>query len=176
MIKIKVLNNELSNFDMCKSGFSILIKYNDIKILFDTSIGNEIINNSIKFNEKLNDINYVILSHSDHCNGLINLKFDDAKLVTHPLSLKKRFWNNIQVGPSWKLDDIKNKFNEIILTKKPYKLNDNIIFLGEININQFEQDKEIEYFEDKSISLYDDDSALLIKSNKGLNSYNRLFS
>ena len=170
MIKIKVLNNELSNFDICKSGFSLLIKYDNIKILFDTSIENEISENSKKFNENLNDVNYVILSHghSDHCNGLINLNFDNAKLITHPLSIKKRFWNNIQVGPSWKFDEIKNKFNEIILTKELYKINDNIIFLGEIKINKYPIDKDIEYFINKKISKYEDDSALLIKTTKGL--------
>jgi len=164
MIKIKILNTEHEKFSNENSGLSILVENNEETILFDTSLGNEII-------DKIKDkhINFLVLSHGhiDHTDGLrfINLK-KVKKLVTHPSCFKPRFYKKTPIGIPVSLDFCKQK-TEVKLTTKPLKLTKNVIFLGEIpRINFFEKIKPVT-IESEIPDFVEDDSAIAIKTSKG---------
>ena len=72
MTEIIVLHTELEKYDGPKAGFSLLIKSNNKKILFDVAFLDDIQKNSRKGNISLQDIDYLVLSHGhrDHVEGL----------------------------------------------------------------------------------------------------------
>ena len=173
MVNITVLHNELENFIEEKSGFSVLIKSDNIKILFDVSYSDDIIQNSKKGNIDLSDIDYLILSHGhiDHTEGLkfINLSYI-KNILAHPDCFQKKFFKGIgEIGCPIDLKDLKKNSN-VILSKYPYWiLKDKIVFLGEIpRKNDFEGKNPIGHLENGNKDYIKDDSAIVVKTEKGL--------
>ena len=172
-MKITILHNELERYTGDKSGFSLLIEINSKKILFDVSYSNDIIENSNKAGIKLNNIDYLVLSHGhiDHTEGLKFIEFSNVKnLLAHPDCFQKKYFEGEEeIGCPIALDELKQKTN-VILSKKPYWIEkDKIVFLGQIprNIN-FEAKESIGYLENKKDDFVLDDSAIAITTDKGL--------
>lgn len=167
-MQITVLNANQKG--LCPSEHGLLLIESDKKVLFDTGSSNLFIKNAKKLKKNLNDIDYVILSHGhdDHGGGLPFIK--NTNLVCHPDAFLNRYSKKDDgyCGLPISLSDAKKVFN-LILSKNPFKISKNILFLGEIT--------RINDFEAKSTNFYDiknnpdfiiDDSALTIKSKKGL--------
>jgi len=173
MVKITVLHNELDRFVDESSGFSLLVKVNDIKILFDVSFSDQILKNAKKGNIDLSNIDFLVLSHGhiDHTDGLKFIDFSSIKnLVAHPYCFQKKYFKGEgEIGCPLSLDELKQK-TKIILSKELYWVKENkIVFLGEIpRNNQFEAKKPIGYLDNKKEDFVLDDSAIIILSNKGL--------
>lgn len=86
--------------------------------------------------------------HWDHTNGLEFIK--GRELIAHPYCFIDRTSKEGKCdGPPISLEEIRNKF-DLILSKEPYKITDNIIFLGEIpRKTDFEAKKAFRfYYED----------------------------
>lgn len=88
-------NNSSAKGFRNEHGFSLLIKYEGKNILFDTGNGTAFIENSIRFNIKSSDIDYLILSHGhyDHCgniNYILNYN-PDIKTYIHKDALNIRY-------------------------------------------------------------------------------------
>ncbi len=172
MERITVLHTELDTFNNDASGFSILIEAERRKILFDVSYSDDIIGNAKRMNVSLDDIDYIVLSHGhwDHTDGLKNL--GRTKVLCHPQCFIDRHRRNgFYVGIHSSLKDLEKRF-EMILSKGPYEISSDIIFLGEIpRTNDFERKESNWYYLQDGKKNEDyvlDDSALAIKTAKGL--------
>jgi len=170
IMKLTILNdNEAGNNYEAEYGLSFLVE-DEKKILFDAGPSDVFLRNAKKLGVNLDDIDFIVLSHGhwDHGNGLKFIK--NKKLICHPECFIKRYRKNDDsyIGLPFTLEQAKNNF-DLILSKKPYKISENIVFLGEIpRKNDFEAKKTAFYKENNEEDFVTDDSAIAIKSNKGL--------
>ncbi|WP_321328743.1 MBL fold metallo-hydrolase [uncultured Ilyobacter sp.] len=169
LIKVLVENN---SGDLCKGekGLSLYIEADNKKILLDTGETSLFLENASKLNVTLNDLDFVVLSHGhfDHGDGLRFIK--NKKLICHPDSFKRRFRkrDSSYLGLHMDLERANSKF-DLTITREPYKLSENITFLGEIpRENNFESKNTPFKFENGEDDFVLDDSALVINSEKGL--------
>lgn len=168
IVKVLVDNSAKEGFEW-EHGFSIVVEADD-KILFDLGPNDLFLENAKRLNIDLDQIKTVVLSHGhwDHGDGL---KYISGKnLITHPdsFALRYRQESKTPVGLSMSREEIENAFT-VKLSKKPFWISDQIVFLGEIpRLNNFESQKTTFHLEDESPDFVTDDSAIAIKSEKGL--------
>ncbi len=169
-MRLIVLNDNVAG-KKCSAehGLSFLIE-DDKKILFDVGPSDILLKNAKILEVNLDDINCIVLSHGhwDHGNGLKFIK--NKKLICHPGCFIKRYEkkDNSYIGLPLTLEEVKKDF-DLILSKEPYKISENITFLGEIpRKNDFEAKTTEFYKEGKEDDFVVDDSALAIKSKNGL--------
>lgn len=169
-MKLTVLNDNAPGKNcLAEFGLSFLIEA-DKKILFDTGSSDIFLQNAQRLNISLDDLDAVVLSHGhwDHGNGLAHVK--PNALICHPAVFTKRFNRKDQryIGLNLSLEEVKGRF-DLHTTSSPYYISKQIVFLGEIpRLNDFE--KTPEHFTDAN-GIPDhipDDSALAVKTNKGL--------
>ncbi len=188
-MKLTVLvdnNTIIDRYLKGEPGLSFLIEEDDKKILFDTAYSEIFIENAIKMNYDLLDIDYLVLSHShlDHTWGLnflikyyteINIegrKNKRSQLITHPETFKTRGLNDLpEIGSMISEEKIKRHFS-LKLSKEPVWILDNLVFLGEIERNNdFEAQeaigKVIEGNQKKDDYIIED-SALAYKREDGI--------
>jgi len=168
-MKITVLVDNKEGKCKAEHGFSLYIE-SDKKILLDTGASVLFLKNAKELNINLDDIDMVVLSHGhwDHGNGLKFIK--DKILVCHPDCFIERYRHkdDMMNGLPLSLEQAKKQF-DLITSKEPYELSDRIIFLGEIpRKNDFEAKTTHFYLPNKDPDFIPDDSALAIKSDKGL--------
>lgn len=160
-IKILLEDNNILN----EHGLSIFIQYKDLNILFDTAQSDLFIKNAKKLDIDLSKTDYIVLSHGhyDHGNGLKFLNIEKKPLICHPDVFLKRFKeNNKYIGLNQNKKELSSKF-KLILSKKPYFINKDICFLGQIN------SKKTKYrLKNGEIDYIKDDTALVINTKKGL--------
>ncbi len=180
-MKLRVLvdNNTFINmYYLGEPAVSYYIEDKDINILFDTGYSRVYIDNAKKLNINLHNVDKIILSHGhdDHTGGLTyyfkdGLAKDKLEVITHPESLNFKEDQNEYIGSSMNKEELE-KVCKLILSKNPFKVSENIIFLGEIpQSNEFERKSPIgkcrinnEMVDD----LVSEDSAIVYKSDKGL--------
>ena len=167
-MRITVLTNDLaSGIYLAEHGFSLFIEIDEVNILFDTGHSDTFLQNARLLNIDLNKIDYIVLSHGhwDHGNGLKFLS--EKKIICHPKTFISRYskisGNNI--GLDIPKEEILKKF-DLIEANKPYKITDNILFLGEISRKNDFESKNTDYIDEKGIDDYiTDDSALILVIN-----------
>ncbi|PCH70091.1 MAG: MBL fold metallo-hydrolase [Bacteroidales bacterium] len=168
IVKILVDNTAKEGFEFVH-GFSAVVEA-DEKILFDVGPNSLFAENAIKMGVDLDEINTVVLSHGhwDHGDGL---QFVSGKrLITHPDSFSLRFRkeSKTSVGLKQTREEIALQF-ELKESKLPFWISENMVFLGEIpRLNDFESQSTTFLLEDGSPDFVKDDSAIVIKSEKGL--------
>jgi len=174
MVRIVVLNDnrcDNDNFEF-EHGISLFIECYKNKVLFDCGQTDIFMKNSKNFNIDLNELDAIILSHGDydHGNGLkyLNVKTD---LICHPdfmlTRISRRTGNNN--GLNQTKEELVKGFN-LIETRKPFYISDEIIFLGQIERNNnFEKGQNLPAFDENGeIYQHLDDSGLVIKTENGL--------
>ncbi|SDS01907.1 7,8-dihydropterin-6-yl-methyl-4-(beta-D-ribofuranosyl)aminobenzene 5'-phosphate synthase [Polaribacter sp. KT25b] len=153
---------------LAEHGLSYLIENEKEKFLFDTGATDVFLINAQKLGIDIQqEVETVVLSHGhwDHGNGLEYIS--NKTLITHPNVFMKRYRQKEDVNIGLKLSkkEIEKKFT-LILSKRPYYLSDNIIFLGEIpKVNDFEAKETT--FSDKlgQPDIVKDDSAIVVIQN-----------
>ncbi len=168
-MQITVLADNTANGSfLAEHGLSLFINFKGLKILLDTGHSDVFIKNAHKLNIDLHkEVNMIVLSHGhwDHGDGL---KFLSKKpLVTHPLAFMKRYrkGETKNIGLQQSHEELKNKY-ELILSDKPFKITDNIYFLGSIpRNNDFESITTAFVDENKEPDFVPDDSALAFVEN-----------
>ncbi len=174
-MKFIVLTEDRNCNNNCISehGLSIYIETDGNKLLLDSGITDAFINNAKTLGINLDEINNIALSHGhwDHGNGL---KYIDTSktLILHPECYAKRYSlrrNMEYAGINETRKELLNKF-ELIETKEPYKIFEDVWFLGQIN-RKFEvpiknlptvlENQKIDY-------LYDDCGGIVVKTEKGI--------
>ena len=156
---------------LAEHGLSILIE-GDKKILFDVGHSDVFLKNAELMKKNLKNLDIIAISHGhwDHADGLSYLKGN--KVLIHPGAFVDRHRaSGMYIGMPFSLEKMKKRF-KVMLTKEPYKITDNIVFLGEIpRNNNFEAKKTKFYMVKNGKKIPDftvDDSALAIKTKKGL--------
>ena len=168
-MRITVLNDEKPGICPAEHGLSFLIE-DEGKILFDVGPSDIFARNADSLGIDLEAAGTIVLSHGhwDHTNGLKHLH--GKKLVCYPDCFAKRFRKNDNQynGTPITLEEAKKQF-QLTLTKKPFKLSEAILFLGEIpRLNDFEAKTTEFYLEGGADDFIIGDSALAIKTAKGL--------
>ncbi len=180
-IKISILCEDqakmgyMDKIFLAQHGFSVFIDAEE-NILFDTGSTDVFIYNASLLGIDLSTTDLIVLSHGhwDHANGLkaLHTKGIKKKLLVHPGAFVDRRKATGQYnGILYNQEEMAEKF-ELILTRKPYQITDNIYFLGEIpRLNDFEAQRTTFFYMNKGEKLQDfvlDDTALAIKTEKGL--------
>jgi 7,8-dihydropterin-6-yl-methyl-4-(beta-D-ribofuranosyl)aminobenzene 5'-phosphate synthase len=157
-------------------GLSLFVDGNR-KILFDTGSSDVFIRNANLLGIDLTEADYIVLSHGhwDHTEGLKfipEFKEGKGKLVAHPDIFAKRYKNTGEYNGIYCTRSELASIFRLILSKRSYRLSENIWFLGEIpRKNSFEGKETNFYYIEDGKRQYDfvkDDSALAIRSKKGL--------
>jgi 7,8-dihydropterin-6-yl-methyl-4-(beta-D-ribofuranosyl)aminobenzene 5'-phosphate synthase len=186
-MKLTVLvdnNTLIDRYFIAEPGLSFLIQDEDATILFDTGYSGVFLDNAQKMGLDLANLDYLVLSHShlDHTWGIDRLlkyytelaiekrPFKKPKLVTHPQTFTSVRTDELdQIGSLLSVDKLDKHFT-MQLNKKPLRLSERLIFLGEIpRENDFEAIDTIGRKEgaeegDRVI----EDSALVYHSDRGL--------
>jgi 7,8-dihydropterin-6-yl-methyl-4-(beta-D-ribofuranosyl)aminobenzene 5'-phosphate synthase len=169
-MKVKVLvdNTARDGFEAVH-GFSILIEDKET-VLFDFGPNSLYKENAEKMGVDLSLVKTLVLSHGhwDHGDGLLHL--NNKRLILHPDCFIQRFRkrNTTHVGLSMKRDELMERY-ELIETKEPFLIADNIYFLGEVpRLNDFESKLSPFLLENGEPDFVMDDSALAVKTSKGL--------
>ena len=163
-LKITILTeNEAGSYFLAEHGLSYLIETENQKILFDTGYSDVFLQNAKKLNIDIQSkVDTVVLSHGhwDHGDGLRYI--ENKTLITHPSAFIKRYRknDNSYIGLALSKEEIEKKFH-LILSETPYKLNDNLYYLGTIpRINDFEAFTTPFIKDDNKPDFVSDDSAL----------------
>lgn len=186
-LTILVDNNILQSKNFLgEHGLSFYIEEDNKKILFDTGYSNVFIKNAFKMNINLIDLDYIVLSHGhyDHTWGLSsylslylsNLKqgkeFKETTILTNPDTFNEKYKDKLgEIGCLLSKDKLEKSFN-LKLSKEPFWISDNLVFLGEIpRINDFEGKESIgKVFQNNSYKddYITEDSAIVYKTEQGL--------
>ncbi|MDL2211625.1 MBL fold metallo-hydrolase [Erysipelotrichaceae bacterium OttesenSCG-928-M19] len=177
-LKVLVDNNTIiDDYALGEPGLAFYLEIDNKRILFDTGYSDIIINNALHYNIDLNNLDYIILSHghNDHSRGLQYLidtyDFKKTTLLAHPHVFDEKKEASLEIGNPLSYEILKDKMN-IVLTDLPYKISDNLYFLGEIKrYNNFENQEPIGQTKYNSTIIDDylyDDSALAYCENKQL--------
>ncbi|HSA05858.1 MAG TPA: MBL fold metallo-hydrolase [Candidatus Gastranaerophilales bacterium] len=179
-LTILVDNNVLPSKNLLgEHGLSFYIEADDKKILFDTGYSDIFLKNAQKMGIDLLDLDYIVLSHGhyDHTWGLSHylpfymsaIKQDrnvkKPTIVTHPDTFKSKFDEKLgEIGCLISEETLSKNFN-VELSKGPFKLTQNLIFLGKIaRLNAFEGKEPIgnDYIEEDSALAFDSDSGIVV--------------
>jgi len=136
-------------------GFSAFLEVPGSKILFDTGHTDLYWKNAKHLSIKLQETDIIVLSHHhwDHCGGITHHSFESRKkLVVHP---------DLPAGLPENIQGLIQKDFDITLSRKPFHLTDEIIFLGEIP-RRFTFEKGV-YKDDPML----DDTALAVRTSRG---------
>jgi 7,8-dihydropterin-6-yl-methyl-4-(beta-D-ribofuranosyl)aminobenzene 5'-phosphate synthase len=188
-MKLKVLvdnNTLIDRYFRGEPGVSYFIEDGSKKILFDVGYSDLFIENACKMKIDLLDLDFVVLSHGhlDHTWGLDPLArlITEAKiegidhktptLVAHPDAFLSRKIGGLgEIGPLLSEKELSRHF-EIISSRDPFWLTDQLVFLGEIERqNDFEAKSPLGKISTEEGEEYDflmDDSALAYRSPEGL--------
>lgn len=176
-------NTIIDKYLVGEPALSFYIESMSDKILFDTGYSDIFLKNLNNLDIKINDINYIVLSHghNDHTGGLNNLinhyeqSVSNTKppiLAAHENILYPKIYDNFEnVG----IQTDKNKINDFFdlkLVKNSFQINESLFFLGEIpRIFEYEANKPIGKIQTGENFIDDyllDDSALAYNSKDGI--------
>lgn len=155
-----------------ENGLSIYLETNDKKLLLDSGITDAFLKNAETLEINLDEVNTIVLSHGhwDHGNGLKYIR-SKKTLILHPECYTKRYSlrrNMEYAGINETREELLKKF-ELIETKEPYQIFENVWFLGQID-RKFEvpiKNLPTVLENEKTDYLYDD-SGIVIKEEKGI--------
>lgn len=187
-MKLKVLIDNKVGFGKyysAEAGLSYYIEDKSQKILFDVGYSGLFIKNAYLMGINLKEVTHVCFSHAhnDHTGGLLSwihqfeneLLLNKPQIICHENVFKRKIIINqykIETGIGVNLNFIKTYF-DVRLTRDPIFINDNLIFLGQIErTNDFENKTPIGKTYDSAENLVEDycldDSALIFNSNNGI--------
>lgn len=168
-MKIHVLVDNLAGRECgAEWGFSYFIE-GKTNILFDFGSSDLFLKNSKKLDIDISKVEYTVLSHGhwDHGNGLKYLP-ENKKVICHPEVFMKRYSKNGYIGLDLDYEIASKKWN-FVFSSEPIKIDEDTYYLGEIpRLNDFESKKTPFTKEDDSKDFVLDDSAIAIKTPKGL--------
>jgi len=188
-MKLTVLmdnNTLIDRYFLAEPGVSYLVEVDGKKILFDVGYSDAFITNARKLAIDLLDVDFIVLSHAhlDHTWGLIplirlytealieGLRAKKPTLVTHPLTLSSRTYDDLTEAGSLLQEDKLCGYFHLELSREPVYLTEQLVFLGEIErSNDFEAKSPMGKILEAGVEKDDfllDDSALTYKSPDGL--------
>jgi 7,8-dihydropterin-6-yl-methyl-4-(beta-D-ribofuranosyl)aminobenzene 5'-phosphate synthase len=179
-MKLKVLvdnNTYIDEYYCGEPAVSYYIEDEDISFLFDVGYSDLFMKNLAAFGIDLKKIKNIVISHGhdDHTKGLkyyFEKNYENKiSILAHPDAFKEKMVGDLKICSPILENELKEKCN-LILSKEPVKLSNNIIFLGEIPRDVgFEKRKTIGKHKSDKTWVDDyvmDDTALVYKSEKGI--------
>ncbi len=184
-IEITVLTDNLCNNAKCiaEHGLSILLEIGNKKILFDTGQTNLLFHNAIQCQKSLNNIDFLILSHShyDHVGGVKNILDVNPNLkIIVKQDIFKDKWSTSKgylrrIGGG--LENLLNKYpNEIIFINEKTEIINGVFI--EPNISKIDKynfiDPNLLFVDNNKLTtdIFSDELFLYISKNH----YNIIFS
>ncbi len=166
-------------------GLSILVEYGEERVLFDTGLGDSVVNNARIMGIDLKRISKVVFSHGhgDHTGGIRSILKEikqPVEIFAHPdiwekkYSVRPEISGNRQnfVGIPYQKEELIHLGASFKYSKEPVRLSDHIITTGEIPlITDFERvDKNLFVKSDSGFhpDKLADDQALVVNTSKGL--------
>ena len=139
-MKLTVLtenNSRIDNYLLAEPGLSLLLEFDNKKILFDTGYSDVFIKNAEKLNIDLSEVTDIVISHghNDHTRGLTYFNLRNVPLIAHPKIFDTKIGlDKIHYGCPISEEEL-NKRYKLNLTTKPYWITNELVFLGEIENN-----------------------------------------
>ena len=163
-------NRDMNGLLTERNAFSLLIEYNNKKILLDSGTDDTLIKNAKQLDKPLDNVDYAVLSHGhyDHGDGLKYLT--DKKIIVGKGAFKQRF-SKRRNGVSSALSygkEIKMQ-NKILSVSKRKKLFENIyIFKTNYRPFEFENNNYPTYLKNGKDDIVKDEISIAIKTENGL--------
>ena len=153
---------------LAEHGLSLLIEA-DKRILFDTGASDVFLRNARSLGIDP-DPDIIVLSHGhwDHGNGLVRM--EGKRLVCHPGCFAKRFSKRSgeYLGLPLTGEEASGRF-DLVESKNPVEISPKVAYLGEIRRSRDFEGWDTSYsFGDGSDDMVCDDSALAVRTSKGL--------
>jgi 7,8-dihydropterin-6-yl-methyl-4-(beta-D-ribofuranosyl)aminobenzene 5'-phosphate synthase len=170
-VYVLVDDREGDNGCLSEHGLSLYIEVDGKKILLDNGQSSMFLQNAKNLDIDLDEVDLIVLSHGhyDHGNGFRYLK-DGKSVICHPncfaerYSVKRKEYGGLNISK----EELENKFS-LILSKEPYRISENIYYLGEIpRNNDFEAKEFPTVYKDGKVDDVKDDSGIVIKTENGL--------
>lgn len=148
-------------------------------ILFDTGYSNVFLKNGRNMGIDFNRLDYLVISHghNDHTGGMelllgeLEKKPQSREFIAHPDIFAERYADGLTISSGVTAEEVKKYFT-LQLTKEPFKLTDNLYFLGEIpRKNDFEAKASVGFrrtLAGEEEDFVPDDSALVYKGEEGI--------
>lgn len=181
-MKITVLvdnNTYIDRYYLGEPAVSYYIEADGRNILFDTGYSDVFIQNAKQMEIDLKMVDYVVLSHghNDHTGGLTHLMDPQHNwnkklaLIAHPGIFEEKYAEGLLISPPVTREDF-SKAVDINLTKEPYYITENLLFLGEIpreNLFEAQNPVGIRCTDDGPVEDYvEDDTALVYEAEQGI--------
>lgn len=179
-MKLTVLvdnNVYIDHYYLGEPVLSFYLEDGDEKILFDTGYSDVFIKNANLLQIDLSQVTKLALSHghNDHTGGLNQISniftHQKPQIIAHPLAFCPKKEAELSIGSTVTQEELQTSY-DLLLTKQPVKLSQNIIFLGEIpELVAFEPRKQVGETKLSTAFTPDyvlDDSALVFEGAEGL--------
>ena len=178
-MRLTVLSDNNTLIGPClkgEPGACFYIEDEEKKILLDTGFSNLFLENAAQLGIDLSDLAVIAISHGhdDHVTGLPflaqRMNLADVEVVAHPNAFCPKRSNGLSNGTLMS-EQALSGLCQLKLTKGPYKLSQNIWFLGEIpRVHDFENRKPTAQFLHNGVWQDDfllDDTALAYQTPQG---------
>jgi 7,8-dihydropterin-6-yl-methyl-4-(beta-D-ribofuranosyl)aminobenzene 5'-phosphate synthase len=170
-------NTYIDQYYYGEPAVSYYIEDEESRLLLDVGYSDLFLKNADALGVDIEKINTVAISHGhdDHTGGLKYFFEREYKhkisIVAHPDSFNEKRIDNLKIGSPLLQEELKEKCN-LIISKQPIKVSNNITFLGEIpQIFDFEKRMHIgtKVVEKTLVDDYIiDDTALVYNSENGI--------
>lgn len=184
-MKIDVLvdnNTLIDRYFKAEPGFSLLIRHQNTRLLFDTGYSDLFLSNAAKMGRDLSSLDYLVISHShlDHTWGLDpfiryltelgieNRPLKSPVLLGHPGIFTSSGMEGFPEFGSLLSKEKLERHMRIRLEKAPVSLAPGLTFLGEIPRENDFEGKETFGRKGREPDRVMDDSALVFESDQGL--------
>jgi len=181
-VRIITLSENTAQLDFLGEwGLSILVETESCKVLLDTGQSMSAVHNADLMNIDLSTVDKVVLSHAhaDHTGGLRHVLRRVGKpveIIAHPdiwIPKYVRFGEtNRYVGLSSIIEDLESFGASFTLSRKPYKISDDIMTTGEIEMTTDYETIDDRLYAKKGGKVIPDpladDLALIVRTGQGL--------
>jgi len=180
-IRITTLTENTAGYGLVGEwGLSIFIEADEVKILFDTGLGNAALLNSHVMGIDLSSVDRIVLSHGhiDHTGGLREIVRETGKVevIAHPDAWKPKYAGtpdvNSYIGIPFQREELESLGAAFSLTMEPVWLSDRILTTGEIPmVTDYEKIDPMLLVKENGHIIPDplaDDLSLVIKTDEGL--------
>ena len=174
-MKLTVLcdnNTFIDQYYLGEPALCFYIETENDRILFDTGYSDVFVKNAKKMGIDLDRVNKIVLSHghNDHTGGLVYYLKEkrNAEVIAHPDVFIRREDETGVISSPLTLEEVGEKC-DLRLTKEPYEVSRNLIYLGEIPVScGFEKRIPIGKTDKGEEDYIMDDSALVYQGTEGI--------